>query len=1568
MARPLTNYSEIQHDEIEALRSIYPDDFFEEEAKIGAWNKTLDRAFRIALKTNSGTEAKTASITLFVSLPPTYPKSLPNLGLDFDESVRAKVRAAAEDIIRLKPKSLIGSEMIYDLTIALQELLDSIPQHDPKNLPTLDEERTAGEQAAKVKAREAEAAQQLEAAKTATENATDQEHELLQELVKQEKARAARRKAHYGADGEWPLPERIPRGLSFDRPSAASIRDPNGEIITVRAVSQKLLYKQGPVATLSLVSPWPESQNANCGAFLILKECHCRGVEPTIKQRLQDLESSLETQMRAMSHQSVVRPMNFRMQRTNGEEKESAGSVCWTASILSEFTSKGSLHDFLTIASNLEVNKFRAWSMQLLEGLHYYHQQGLAHGSVHLANALLWESEALTTIAKWSDGVYGNVLHQLTSHFQPRNHFNWVAPEILAGADDLGPTICTDIWNFGVCLLEMAFGLNVLRQYEGPLMAISQLGLAQSLKSLLSAVFNSNAKKRPSAWDLLHFEFFRNEDGYFVERSGSKSMISSRIRRESQAPSDSSEYSRKFVEEGRLGRGGFGEVFRARNKTDGQLYAIKKIKAGSRAALDPVLSEATVLSRLNHPNVVRYFSSWIEEDALGGSQIISENELSQERDTTSTESLGLQSAIPPSFRGLDFISFNNTVFEDSADSSDISSECESESSESDKYPKDDLPSAHEPHTYGSSRETGQIYYGRGADISKNEASTVLYIQMEYCKQETLRDLINTGICSKVTETWRLLRQIVQGLAHIHSALIVHRDLKPENIFIDSSGDLRIGDFGLARPGEHRMPKLVQSSAKYHLGSFTKDVGTAWYVAPEVRSSSGGRYDEKADIYSLGIIFVEMNVSFTTGMERAQTLDSLAKEDHKLPSAMTSPEKSTQASILKSLIEYYPAKRPSCSELLDEIPIPDEGQTSRLIRRELNNPDSRLRSDFISSLFSAPSKEDGLLVAPVPSNPVQKVRLLEGVASMARNLPDLELQTNVKRQLAKIFRWHGAVERTDNPAVFPHHPSYATSDVIRMLDTSGNSLQLPYDLILPNAILLARSTRNESKTFAFGDVYRPDPRRADPNIFGEADFDIVHSSSNNLALDEAEVLKVVDEILDIFPNLSKTTMCYHINHSIILDRILAFCSIDQGNWFAIKETMSKLNTAEWTWARVRHELRAPPISMASTSLDELESFDFRDPVDKAVPKLRLMLQDTTELESTFAHLKTVTTYLARMNVRRKVYLSPLSSYNEKFYQGNFFFQCLYDRKTRSVFAAGGRYDALIRNHQPLPSKELSVRGVGFQMTWSGLCTGMMNFLNAQAKVKAKRRPQIDKVAWSTRRCDVLVDCYDPYLLDKIGIRVLSDLWASHISAELASVDVGSNIYTKSMPTREDYSWVIRVKSPDMVKVKSSIRTDEADIRMSELIHYLKGEMRERDRTEGRHPIATLPRNDSQLDGPSHDREMDVKVLMSQTKGKKTNRKTIIEEAVAQAQEWRASALDYPVVAIETKDEVFQAIENTRLEDAESWKRMIQSAPAGERQYLGQIQTLLKEQKGTNAAFIYNFRTKAILYYPLGKKKT
>ena len=77
----------------------------------------------------------------------------------------------------------------------------------------------------------------------------------------------------------------------------------------------------------------------------------------------------------------------------------------------------------------------------------------------------------------------------------------------------------------------------------------------------------------------------------------------------------------------------------------------------------------------------------------------------------------------------------------------------------------------------------------------------------------------------------------------------------------------------------------------------------------------------------------------------------------------------------------------------------------------------------------------------------------------------------------------------------------------------------------------------------------------------------------------------------------------------------------------------------------------------------------------------------------------------------------------------------------------------------------------------------------------------------------------------------------------------------------------------------------------------------------------------------------------------------------------------VVAIETKEDFFEGIRETRLGDADSWKKFIQHAPAAERAYLEDVHELLKNKAakakpGYRSAFLYNFRTGGCIWYDLG----
>ena len=1082
MALAGTNYAEIQHDEIQVLKSIFSEDFHEEDVKLGAWKKTADRAFRVVLR---GTLHEHASaITLNVVLPATYPKSPPRLRLQYGDDFRHGSRSEAEKVIRELPQALVGNEMIFDIATALQEVVDRQTKFASENTQTLDEERNAKAEAARQEAERLQTERQAEAQRLADQKAAQDEQDLRKELNQQREARADRRSTFdLETASQLPMMEEVPGGQAFERLSR--IKTPTGKTLTTSAVYQKSFYKRDAASKIYIVQPSENAVDEGTTSFLCLKQYSCAKGVTNMNEKLQNLEFRLDQLLRMSEHPNVIQLINYRLQRDRQEAE--AANISWSAILLTYFSPKGTLQDHLSLVGTLDNKIAKTWLMQLLEGLHHCHQQGITHGSVCPESILLWEGDVSTTLAKWCNAGYMDLMSQLGA--LKRSHGQrWLAPESKALQNASLSSLSIDIWDLGICIAKIAFGLDVQETHQSPIILINRTRMSRSFRSVLQAVFDPNPKRRASAWDLLHFDFFRNDEPFDDIESSNVDLSRHRTRRESEALPDASEYSRKFIEEGRLGRGGFGEVFRARNRTDGQLYAIKKIRAASRAALDPVLSETTVLSRLNNPHVVRYYSSWIEEDNTG-QQNMSDLTSFLDSESTSFRSLRQEDhGFGQSSRGLDFISSNNIVFGhiDDSDNDDSDSSSTDDSSA--------LREHREQEHQQIERVDGRMDRPRMHILSKHDQSDrsaetedhsiSLYIQMEYCKQETLRNTINGGLQSNVTEIWRLLGQIAQGLAHIHSSSIVHRDLKPENIFIDDAGDIRIGDFGLARPGDFQIPAQRHDS-DHHDISLTRNVGTGFYVAPEVRAGSAIKYDEKVDLFSLGVIFVEMNVAFATNMERAETLEPLALKKHALPLQLSKPDKALEHRILVDLLQYEPSKRPSCIELLDQIPMQGEDPASQILRRALRGQDPRLRAETVQYLFENSSQYLDATMDQGQFDLSQRMSFLDGVSAMSKTLTDTDVNAQVKTRLAEIFCWHGALERNDSPVAFPWHPYYPISDVIRFLDKTGALYQLPYDLILPNAILLANTTRPISKTFVFGDVYRPDPRRDEPRIFGEA---------------------------------------------------------------------------------------------------------------------------------------------------------------------------------------------------------------------------------------------------------------------------------------------------------------------------------------------------------------------------------------------------------------------------------------------------------------------------------------------------
>lgn len=179
--------------------------------------------------------------------------------------------------------------------------------------------------------------------------------------------------------------------------------------------------------------------------------------------------------------------------------------------------------------------------------------------------------------------------------------------------------------------------------------------------------------------------------------------------------------------------------------------------------------------------------------------------------------------------------------------------------------------------------------------------------------------------------------------------------------------------------------------------------------------------------------------------------------------------------------------------------------------------------------------------------------------------------------------------------------------------------------------------------------------------------------------------------------------------------------------------------------------------------------------------------------------------------------------------------------------------------------------------------MLKYQNTSTTGKSflKKGEEHDDSSWTTRRCDVLVDSVNPASLRTNGLELLQELWAHQISAEL-SIDVQKGRRESASPYNEDigsHSWTVLIKQDGSLKARSLVRKEDVELRSTELVGWLRSEIRERDRTESKGmERPRLPRHMVHSDsvGTSSEREPDVRVLVSHTKSKKTNRRNIVED--------------------------------------------------------------------------------------------
>ncbi|XP_012137284.1 phosphorylase kinase gamma isoform X2 [Megachile rotundata] len=190
-----------------------------------------------------------------------------------------------------------------------------------------------------------------------------------------------------------------------------------------------------------------------------------------------------------------------------------------------------------------------------------------------------------------------------------------------------------------------------------------------------------------------------------------------------------------------------------------------------------------------------------------------------------------------------------------------------------------------------------------------ESNTFIFLIFEICKNGELFDYLTSVVTLSEKKTRYIMRQVFEGVQHVHNQGIVHRDLKPENILLDDSLNVKITDFGFAR-------MLKAGDKLYDL------CGTPGYLAPEVLKcnmfENAEGYGHEVDIWACGVIMFTLLVGCPPFWHRKQMV--MLRNIMEGKYSFTSPEWAdiTEApkDLIRKLLVVDPKKRITIKDALE----------------------------------------------------------------------------------------------------------------------------------------------------------------------------------------------------------------------------------------------------------------------------------------------------------------------------------------------------------------------------------------------------------------------------------------------------------------------------------------------------------------------------------------------------------------------------------------------------------------------------------------------------------------------------